>query len=282
MFRYCGEYFDKETGTIYLRARYYDPETGRFITEDSYSGKDSDPLSLNLYIYVDNNPVNLFDPSGHIPTAMEAMNMANYIYSQSGTLSGGWNFDHAITGGDNMVMGVFYRVKKDGTTEYGLVDKGTTPTDISDWKNDIQQPLGSSADMKASIADAEEFVKNNSGSEITMVGHSKGGSEAAANAVATNTNCIIFNPATVNLNAYRLDSSRYHASMTAFIVKGEILNNTFGSVSKPIGKVVYLPNQHMTPWWVQGPARNALNVYNEIQNHLMPSVKSALKEAGYN
>ena len=36
MFRYCGEYFDKETGTLYLRARYYDPGLGRFITEDSY------------------------------------------------------------------------------------------------------------------------------------------------------------------------------------------------------------------------------------------------------
>lgn len=33
-FRYCGEYFDKETGTYYLRARYYAPETGRFTQED--------------------------------------------------------------------------------------------------------------------------------------------------------------------------------------------------------------------------------------------------------
>lgn len=31
VFRYCGEYFDKETGTYYLRARYYDPAIGRFI-----------------------------------------------------------------------------------------------------------------------------------------------------------------------------------------------------------------------------------------------------------
>jgi len=65
VFRYCGEYFDKETGTIYLRARYYDPMIGRFITEDSYWGKDSDPLGLNLYTYCFNNPINLIDPSGH-------------------------------------------------------------------------------------------------------------------------------------------------------------------------------------------------------------------------
>lgn len=61
----CGEYFDKETGTIYLRARYYDPTIGRFITVDSYLGKDNDPLSLNLYTYAHNNPINLFDPTGH-------------------------------------------------------------------------------------------------------------------------------------------------------------------------------------------------------------------------
>ncbi|OPX41900.1 tRNA(Glu)-specific nuclease WapA precursor [Ruminiclostridium hungatei] len=66
LFRYCGEYFDKETGTIYLRARYYDPTIGRFITEDSYWGKDSDPLSLNLYTYCGNNPINYIDPSGHL------------------------------------------------------------------------------------------------------------------------------------------------------------------------------------------------------------------------
>ena len=50
-FRYCGEYYDAETGTIYLRARYYDPAIGRFISRDSVTGKNADPLSLNLYTY---------------------------------------------------------------------------------------------------------------------------------------------------------------------------------------------------------------------------------------
>ena len=66
LFRYCGEYFDKETGTIYLRARYYDPEIGRFITEDSVWGKDADPLSLNFYTYCGNDPILFTDPTGHI------------------------------------------------------------------------------------------------------------------------------------------------------------------------------------------------------------------------
>ena len=63
--RYCGEYYDAETGTIYLRARYYNPTTGRFISRDSFAGRKSDPLSLNLYTYCRNNPLIYIDPSGH-------------------------------------------------------------------------------------------------------------------------------------------------------------------------------------------------------------------------
>ncbi len=39
-FRYCGEYYDKETEEVYLRARYiYQPAVGRFLTRDSYTGE---------------------------------------------------------------------------------------------------------------------------------------------------------------------------------------------------------------------------------------------------
>ena len=64
-FRYCGEYYDVESGTIYLRARYYDPSIGRFISRDSFAGKNEDPLSLNLYTYCHNNPIINIDPSGN-------------------------------------------------------------------------------------------------------------------------------------------------------------------------------------------------------------------------
>ena len=57
-FRYCGEYFDRETGTYYLRARYYSPGTGRFTQEDpSCDG-------LNWYVYCNGSPEKYVDPSG--------------------------------------------------------------------------------------------------------------------------------------------------------------------------------------------------------------------------
>lgn len=65
VFRYCGEYYDKETDTLYLRARSYDARTGRFLTSDTYKGEERDISSLNLYTYCNNDSVNQVDPSGH-------------------------------------------------------------------------------------------------------------------------------------------------------------------------------------------------------------------------
>ena len=65
-FRYCGEYYDKETASVYLRARNYNPSTGRFISRDSYAGKNEEPLSLNKYTYCHNNPLIYFDPTGNV------------------------------------------------------------------------------------------------------------------------------------------------------------------------------------------------------------------------
>ena len=75
-FRYCGEYYDSETGTIYLRARHYNPSNGRFTQRDSFAGKQGDPLSLNLYTYCHNNPVYYSDPSGNFAIALPALALA--------------------------------------------------------------------------------------------------------------------------------------------------------------------------------------------------------------
>ncbi|WP_138494513.1 RHS repeat-associated core domain-containing protein [Paenibacillus pinistramenti] len=66
--RYAGEYWDADTGLQYLRARWYDPSTARFIGEDTYEGQIDNPLSLNLYTYVENNPLGYVDPTGHSPS----------------------------------------------------------------------------------------------------------------------------------------------------------------------------------------------------------------------
>jgi len=70
-FRFAGEYYDWETGTIYLRARNYNPRTGRFTQEDPFwhtGNMQNGPLAImqaaNLYMYTVHNPVRWIDPSG--------------------------------------------------------------------------------------------------------------------------------------------------------------------------------------------------------------------------
>ncbi len=61
---YTGEQWDSDLGMYYLRARYYKPDHGRFWTQDTFEGSQSDPLSLHKYLYAADNPVNMVDPSG--------------------------------------------------------------------------------------------------------------------------------------------------------------------------------------------------------------------------
>ena len=63
--RYRGYYYDEEMSLYYLKSRYYDPVTGRFITIDDISYIDPETINgLNLYAYCGNNPVMYTDPNG--------------------------------------------------------------------------------------------------------------------------------------------------------------------------------------------------------------------------
>jgi RHS repeat-associated protein len=62
---FAGEQRDSETGLDYLRARYYNSVTGRFISADAYEGTLTDPMSLHDYLYAHANPVMNTDPSGY-------------------------------------------------------------------------------------------------------------------------------------------------------------------------------------------------------------------------
>ena len=75
---YTGQIRDKETGLYYCNARYYDPTIGRFLTQDTYRGEQTEPQTLHLYTYCANDPVNHVDPSGH-----------DYIYLNSSLGAGG-------------------------------------------------------------------------------------------------------------------------------------------------------------------------------------------------
>ena len=59
-YTYTGRERDPDTGLVYYRARFYDPQLGRFISEDPI-GLDG---GINYYAYVENSPLNYVDPWG--------------------------------------------------------------------------------------------------------------------------------------------------------------------------------------------------------------------------
>ena len=64
VYLYRGEQYDPDLMLYYLRARYFNPLTGRFLTRDPENGKRVMPKSLHKYVYAGNDPVNRFDPTG--------------------------------------------------------------------------------------------------------------------------------------------------------------------------------------------------------------------------
>ena len=73
--RYSGEYLDEETGLIYLRARYYDPSVGRFISEDPIRD------GMNWYAYCGNSPVNFYDCNGMWMEGDEKLSFGAQMYT---------------------------------------------------------------------------------------------------------------------------------------------------------------------------------------------------------
>ena len=98
---YGGGVYDKTTGLYYLNARYYSPENGSFLTQDTYRGSRSKTETLNLYGYCAGNPISYTDPSGHwiwgvVGAAMGAYD--GYKYAKKKGYKG-WKMYASIAGG---------------------------------------------------------------------------------------------------------------------------------------------------------------------------------------
>ena len=100
-YTYNAEYTDASTGNQYLRARYYNPEEGTFLTQDSYLGSLLEPLSQNMYTYTENNPVNYTDPSGHGIWSKIKSGAKNLWQDTQKTISNVVSGDGGSSGGGN-------------------------------------------------------------------------------------------------------------------------------------------------------------------------------------
>jgi RHS repeat-associated protein len=116
-YAFTGEW-SEPSGLIYLRARYYDPVTGRFLSKDPVRGFINHSGTLNPYTYAVNNPLRFIDPSGEFGIEIIlGMGLLNGGISSLGNLVSqlslnNWNIncvdwgDVAISFGIGFVVGV--------------------------------------------------------------------------------------------------------------------------------------------------------------------------------
>ena len=64
---FTGHVHDDDLGLTYMKARYYDPEIGRFYSNDPAGFSTDNPFSFNRYVYANNNPYKFVDPDGKAP-----------------------------------------------------------------------------------------------------------------------------------------------------------------------------------------------------------------------
>ncbi|SKB49883.1 RHS repeat-associated core domain-containing protein [Luteibacter sp. 22Crub2.1] len=87
---YAGHVQDVDTALVYMQARYYDPQTGRFLSVDPAPGKAADLFVFNRYAYGNNNPVRNIDPDGRATFAIGGTLNASAL--AGGTVTGQLTF----------------------------------------------------------------------------------------------------------------------------------------------------------------------------------------------
>ena len=146
--------------------------------------------------------------------------------------------------------------------------------------------------IEENIPLAESVIKKNKQKNAYSVEDTKnlpylreGGAEAAANAVATNCNAIIFNPARANYEAYGLDRDGYTGNITAFVVEGEPLDAVLDFISF----FPFIPQQEANTYELKkekNPNNHSKKPFKELKRnfdesmnlHKIDSIIDTLKE----
>ena len=175
-FRYCGEYYDTETGLIYLRARYYDPNIGRFTSVDPAKH------GTNWYVYCGNNPVIYIDRNGKVAeTVFDVISVISSIaevcinptdlWAWAGLAGDIVDLIPFATGVGETIRGIKLIVKASDAAD-AVVDAVRTADRVMDATDDLVDAVRTAdkvADAVDDLHDASKTVENVSeGFEIVI------------------------------------------------------------------------------------------------------------------
>ena len=147
----------------------------------------------------------------------------------------------------NGLQTMLYEKTTNGKTEYAYVYAGSNS--VEDWAENIAQIGGMSPQYSMAIRNAHVLSEELGSIELTFIGHSLGGGEAAAASMATGRAAITFNPAAVSSytriihglgsakNVVNYIATGKRIGVTPFMFGGDILNNLQNNVGmSPPGK----------------------------------------------
>ena len=139
-----------QTGLVYFGARYYDPQLGRFITQDTYLGDPNTPPSLHRYLYAYANPTVYIDVDGHAAylASGKEFDQLGYQLYRKGNKVGAF----AVA-----VLGATYKAGT-GFFTLGLFDEANQAITDTDTYSDAAKQFGSSIKQTA-IDTAKEYAE---------------------------------------------------------------------------------------------------------------------------
>ncbi|MDE7115619.1 MAG: hypothetical protein K2O56_04245 [Muribaculaceae bacterium] len=262
-------------------ARLYSPLLCGFDSPDS---KVSEYTHISPYAYCAADPVNLIDPTGEIPTALEGAYIADHVYDGKlgDVLYGGWKMIKCYTSKESISFrgGLYQKRHEDGTIEYAFATAGTYPLytirGIKSLGEDFLQPFGRSIDMKTSIRIADKLSKSYPNNELTFVGHSKAGAEAEANAYKTGRNALLYNPAALGAEGQGLDQSSY-VGVNGQGIKVFVIRREFLTYVNPITKLFTSASSDKEHYKIILKKRWS----DPLSRHTMQTMIEALTDSGY-
>lgn len=161
--------------------------------------------------------------------------IATDVYDvKRGQVKGGWERTadfNDLTYCDNAtgLVSALYKRTVNGKIEYIYATAGTKMHNSKDWETNLSQVIGDSPQYEQALKNAIELSKriDEAGHSLVFTGHSLGGGMASNNALATNHEAIVFNPAGLSSETMaksKADKSKADQLITNFTTSKDVLN----------------------------------------------------------